>query len=497
MSMFRRSGGYGGMNEDNSTAGYVPALTNATMSKSMSFYEKSEDMIGRYFPDAKITGMKIDRGEISPEMTKLMGCVIVLNCMQIGAECQWTRQDTVMAPIYGVADYVFVTAYIAEIALKFHKMGYSYYFFDEVDRLWNLLDFSLTVIMLVEIILEHLFHHEKFHKATRQVLLLRFVRLFRILRILRSVPELSLLLEGLVTSWTRLTWIVTLLMLLIYIFGIFFTIEADNSIFEDGSDDEEEYFDNLFASMSTLLNVIIGAEWMSVADPILRKQPFLMIPLLTFLVIGSFGILNCIVGVIVDATADSKVHFELANRFRQLSGLSNIWLEKMENAGLTENVIKRCKSGELREKKTERKGLVLDVFRDIIATKTVNFPAGTSAEDLYDVIDESGDGDVSHEEFIVGMGQLLLADPFQLTCQQSVSLAKVRRMAQRSEEEFAYFSDEVNSFHGEMRKLSENILSFQEEMRERMSKVEAQVEKLGPAKSSAGIFGRSSMTQSH
>jgi len=437
----------------------------------MTFPEKSDDMIGRYFSDIPTTEL-MEKREISERFTTLMGCVILLNCVQIGAECQWSR-DSFMAPIYTACDFIFVTIYITEILLKFHKLGLSYFFCDTLDQFWNLIDFTLTVLMVVEMVLEHMCKVSHFATAARQLLLLRFVRLFRILRILRSVPELSLLLEGLVTSWTRLSWIVSLLALLIYIFGIFFTIEADDRIFE-----EEGYFENLFASMSTLLNVIIGAEWMAIADPILRKQPHLMIPLLAFLIVGSFGILNCIVGVIVDATADSKKHFELAERFQQLHKLSNMWVEKTESAGLGEKEIMRFRSGHLREKRAERKLLILEVLDEIIKSETVKFPAGTSAHDLYDVIDDNGNGDISHEEFVLGMGQLLLADQFQLTCQQSISLAKVRRMGQKAEQTFESFSEGMGDFQADMQSFGQGVVAFQTEMRERMSKIEEQLEKL-------------------
>ena len=57
-------------------------------------------------------------------------------------------------------------------------------------------------------------------------------------------------------------------------------------------------------AMLTILNIAILAEWPEIVRPIFIKQPLLVVVFLAFMWFISFGLMNVIIGLIVDSVMD-------------------------------------------------------------------------------------------------------------------------------------------------------------------------------------------------
>merc|ERR1719335_2181388 len=77
--------------------------------------------------------------------------------------------------------------------------------------------------------------------------LFRLLRLSRLMRMLKSLPELMILIKGMVTAMKSVCYVMGLLVIITYVFAIAFTQLSA------GTDYGVDYFDNVALSMYSLL----------------------------------------------------------------------------------------------------------------------------------------------------------------------------------------------------------------------------------------------------
>merc|ERR1719443_2556024 len=131
-----------------------------------------------------------------------------------------------------------------------------------------------------------------------------------------------------------ISWVLVLLALILYIAGIFFTVTVGNA--EDGvypGRDERavasegastfnsfQYFGNLLRSSFTLFNVAMLVEdYDSVSRAVFEKNPTILIFVIGFLMTTTFGVMNVIIGVMVDNTtaATNAIREDLDETWKQ------------------------------------------------------------------------------------------------------------------------------------------------------------------------------------
>mmetsp|Transcript_59148 Transcript_59148/g.108727 ORF Transcript_59148/g.108727 Transcript_59148/m.108727 type:complete len:153 (+) Transcript_59148:1-459(+) len=88
--------------------------------------------------------------------------------------------------------------------------------------------------------------------------------------------------------------------------------------------------------------------------------------------------------------------------------------------------------------RADEKEMGLRILNDILVNhKVAGLPPGVTAMDIFDMLDEDGHGELSHEEFVVGFGRILLADSYEIACKQLINSGRLRRLAIESEERHA------------------------------------------------------------
>merc|ERR1719498_348750 len=132
--------------------------------------------------------------------------------------------------------------------------------------------------------------------ALRMVRMLRLVRLVRLLRMFR---ELWLIVNGFLKSLKTLSWIMILLTLVLYAFGILITILVGHNC---DRDDEvrlhfarcDELYGKVYRSMYSLFQIITLESWSEVlVRPVLwHFSPAYMIYYIIFMFLTTFGLLN-------------------------------------------------------------------------------------------------------------------------------------------------------------------------------------------------------------
>eukprot|EP00441_Pelagodinium_beii_P018878 CAMPEP_0197655808 /NCGR_PEP_ID=MMETSP1338-20131121/39679_1 /TAXON_ID=43686 ORGANISM="Pelagodinium beii, Strain RCC1491" /NCGR_SAMPLE_ID=MMETSP1338 /ASSEMBLY_ACC=CAM_ASM_000754 /LENGTH=495 /DNA_ID=CAMNT_0043231527 /DNA_START=62 /DNA_END=1547 /DNA_ORIENTATION=+ len=176
---------------------------------------------------------------------------------------------------------------------------------------WNIADLLLVVGSIVDCFVLNpagLGGQIRFFTVIRA---LRVIRLVRLVRMFTAFRELWLLVGGLINSVKALSWVGCIIFMLIYVCGIICTAEI-------GQNDEtyaigpsyngevwpyKQYFGSVFRSMFTLFQVLTLDGW---CDDIVRhvvyRQPVMGGFFIFFILLTSFGLMNVVVGIIVENT---------------------------------------------------------------------------------------------------------------------------------------------------------------------------------------------------
>ncbi|CAE7497195.1 Scn11a, partial [Symbiodinium necroappetens] len=163
--------------------------------------------------------------------TNLVTAVIVINLIILGVEVDQSKflgQDEVPV-IFPIINIVVVVFFIAELGVKLLAFGFAS-FFCGPERWWNLFDFFIILVSVLETVLEYVAlssssaqvnpSHLRFVRTVR---LARALRGIRVMRLLRYVSSLRALILSIMSSMYSLFWTLVLLLLLFYSFGVLFT----------------------------------------------------------------------------------------------------------------------------------------------------------------------------------------------------------------------------------------------------------------------------------
>merc|ERR1719359_673114 len=125
------------------------------------------------------------------------------------------------------------------------------------------------------------------------------LRLVRFVRLLKMFQELWLIVSGLLNSMRTLGWVALLLTMFIYVPAIYLTVAIGQNT------QYEKLFGKVPRSMLTLFQVVTLDSW---ADEIARpamdvpENSWLGMAFILFILFATYGIMNIVVGVIVEHT---------------------------------------------------------------------------------------------------------------------------------------------------------------------------------------------------
>lgn len=125
------------------------------------------------------------------------------------------------------------------------------------------------------------------------VTVLRILRVLRVLRAISIIPSLKLMVNALLKTIPSMGTVLLLLGIFFYIYAVIGTMLYQSVA--------PEYFGSLHASLLTLFQVVTLESWASgVMRPMLAQDPTSWWYFVSFIMIGSFVIINLLVGVIVN-----------------------------------------------------------------------------------------------------------------------------------------------------------------------------------------------------
>lgn len=208
--------------------------------------------------------------------------LIVFNAILIGLE---TSKD-VVARYDGwlsAGNDIILGVFIVEALLKIIAVAprFRLYFANG----WNLFDFSIIVLSFVP--------------ATGEfALVARLFRILRVLRLISAVPQLRLIVATLVRSIPSMGHVILLMSVIFYIYAI-----TGFHLFEKN---DPEHWGTLGASLLTLFQMVTLEGWVDVMDAAMDAQPWAWIYFVTFIMVGTFVVLNLFIAVVINNLEQSK-----------------------------------------------------------------------------------------------------------------------------------------------------------------------------------------------
>lgn len=208
--------------------------------------------------------------------------LILFNGVLIGLETSKDFVDQYDRWLHFGNDVILVI-FIIEAALKLAAVSprFGLYF----GNGWNLFDFTVVVLSL-------------FPATGEFALVARLIRVLRVLRLVSAVPQLRLIVATLVRSIPSMGHVILLMSIIFYIYAV--------TGFHLFHDHDAEHWGTLGAALLTLFQMVTLEGWVDVMDTAMEAHPWSWIYFVSFVMIGTFVMLNLFIAVVINNLEASK-----------------------------------------------------------------------------------------------------------------------------------------------------------------------------------------------
>lgn len=230
--------------------------------------------------------------------------VITANAIWIAVDTDWNNATLLLDahPVFIVAENLFCVYFSAELLIRFlafqrkrHCLRSGWFVFDAI----------LVFFMITETWIFIAFTSNPFGDNTAILRLFRLLRLTRLMKMFKSMPQLMILIKGMVTAMQAVTYVFFLLVVITYVFAIMVTqLTVDNPVIH------EKYFDNVSLSMYSLLIYGTFLDALSdFCDDIRAENPVVLCVVVCFIGLSAMTIMNMLIGVlcaVIDTVAETE-----------------------------------------------------------------------------------------------------------------------------------------------------------------------------------------------
>jgi len=278
----------------------------------------------------------------SPQFDATVGFLIISNCVFMGIQVE--SDDTKFEIV--ALQITFCVLFAIELILRISAERRRFY---QRNILWNIFDCVTVFGSILELVIK--FSLKGPNKNGSQLMLLRCLRFLRFLRVSRMLRvkafrELRLMVQSMLCCMKPLTWTVSLLVMVIYIFSIVFA-QATNDALAAGTIPSEhrkllvENFSTMTQSMYALLAFILGGtDWLEYATALGAIGWAYKICLCGYVIFTQLALLNVVTAIFVDssmkAALDDKqmlIQEEMMREGLHKAELEKLYIEAIEASG--------------------------------------------------------------------------------------------------------------------------------------------------------------------
>jgi len=326
--------------------------------------------------------------------------VILSNAVYIGivTEIMAVNELSVAPLAFQVIELIFLGIFTTEIGLKLFVYRCSLFRSRTPDGnrndqvYWNFLDCTIIGLQVIEVALIPFNADGTAFKGLtviRILRLLRLVRIVRLVKVMRFVADLRMIVYSIWRSISLFFWSVVALVLLNFICSVYFTeFVLTRKVNGDLSNPAEldRYFGSLIVTMVSLFQAVTGGmDWGALTDVlVLETHSWVLLPFILYVAFNQIAMLNVISGVFLETA------MEIAREEKEIYVI--------RNARLVFTAADHNSTGTVTWADFER---ALDhphmqSFFDAVDIRP------SEARTLFDLLDTTGDGSISSDEFLNG-----------------------------------------------------------------------------------------------
>eukprot|EP00929_Paragymnodinium_shiwhaense_P046526 TRINITY_DN23696_c0_g2_i1.p1 TRINITY_DN23696_c0_g2~~TRINITY_DN23696_c0_g2_i1.p1 ORF type:complete len:764 (-),score=184.87 TRINITY_DN23696_c0_g2_i1:66-2210(-) len=343
--------------------------------------------------------------EKHPAFGYIMSGVIALNGLTIGAQVNYEALYGESSTWYAV-EAAFSAIFVFELAVRLYSQR-SQFLYNPKHRSWNIFDATLVALAIVEQFSLISIGKTEMLEYMNYFASLKLLRLLRLIRVVNFLAELRLMVDIIIVSFKSLLWCFVLIMMQMLVFGIVFT--SGTTMYRNGPEHEkltaeqvlhlDKHYGSLLRTIYTLfLAVTGGIDWSEASTAIQHTGLIYFMMFLGYIFLMIFSVLNIVTGVFVDGAIEHARQNRNAIMNRMQTARSNHMKEMMSLL----QTIDADGSGFITWAEF-RDSLQDEAQIKFWETLNVNM---SEAADIFQVLDENGDGNVDILEFVEMMRRL-------------------------------------------------------------------------------------------
>lgn len=241
--------------------------------------------------------------------------LIVINAILLGVQTNYMAVNLVdEAPIpFQILDKMFTVVFAIEIVLRVCVNGNA--FFWKPGWQWNVFDFVVVATQVVDEIVwliamtssSTVDGNVSDLGSMRILRVLRLIRIARLMRVFHLVSELRAILISIFGSVRYLLWTLTLLLMVMYMIGVYLTqLVTDHFVGDRERLHADAVLRDLCGSLQlTMLSLFMlitgGMDWQEMSDPLMHDiSPWLSFILISYVAFCVFCLMNIVTGVFVE-----------------------------------------------------------------------------------------------------------------------------------------------------------------------------------------------------
>jgi len=328
--------------------------------------------------------------------------IIVAYGLQVGFQTEYMAMKMLATTptSYRIAEIIFLGVFILELLLRLYV--HRRHFFTMYGWGWNVFDFVLVLMQLVEEVLLAIWPETAEGLSSfpaspvlRLAKIFRMLRIARLLRLITLLSDLRLLVTCIVHSLKSFYWVMVLLGLMIYIVSLYCThMIRDIRVKLEVSNPAHAALDSCYGSVTRSMLCLFqgltgGLDWNELVDPMVRYVgPFSAIILVLWIAFALIAVLNVVTGTFVE------------NAIAQAQRIKEV--QRMEQAKLVFKCLDVDASGCLGFEELEGQ-LSHPEVRDYLTSIEMD---ESQALFLFKMLDINGSGSIDFLEFISGCHRL-------------------------------------------------------------------------------------------
>jgi len=352
--------------------------------------------------------LHVEQQEAGPKVLELcLAFVIMLNALTMVLEVDLAPRGAKLSDRIGwfLVETMFTIIYIIELVCRIHVERRAW-----IRSWWNWLDLVVVVVGITDNWLLPMAMQDEASSGSNYLTLVsmlrmaRLARLIRLIKLVRMFRGLYLMVMAFKNAMKSVFWIVILMTIGLLACSVCATVMiGHDERFRDviiRGDSAMDRFGSVPASMYSLFELMTLEDWHEIGRPLILAQPILFVFIVGFLIVFTFGLLNMIVGMVVertlnfakqqDASEERKTKTQFA---KDLMALKDVF----RDADLDRSGSIQLDDFELAVKENEEVRGVLEAL-DIPCLDAI---------ELFRILDVEGVGSLSVETWVEGFAKVL------------------------------------------------------------------------------------------